>query len=288
MQKYIKSKHIANEVRMKRKRPDYTTMLVEGDTDRKFYSKFIEKNKCGIHIGYSKHIVLEATSILYRSHYKAFVSIVDSDFWCLEKCKPDYMNLFITDTHDLETMLIKTPALENVIKEYCDEVKLEKMENLVGKDIRNILLNSASVVGLFRYCSLKKSLHLRFKDLNYYSFVNPADLSIDIEKFIIELFTRNQDRNISKGYLLGLVSKLKKNSYDNWHVCCGDDLLNVLLIGIKETFGLENTKYLSYKALQGALRLACDYRFFCKTNLYRDVIKWEEDNKPYKVFADIE
>ena len=166
MQRYIKSNHIANAVRMNRKRTDFTTLLVEGDTDKKLYGKFIDDNKCGIHIAYSKDKVLEATKELSRSHYKAFVSIVDSDYWYLENIKPNYNNLYITDTHDLETLLFKTPALENVIKEFCNEVKLKDTESLVGKGIRELLLQGASELGYFRYCSFKKNLSLRFKDLN--------------------------------------------------------------------------------------------------------------------------
>ncbi len=288
MQSYIKSSHIANEVRMKRKAPDYTALLVEGDTDRKFYGKFIDNKRCGITIAHSKDKVVEATSVLCSARYKAFVSIVDSDFWYLKNIKPGYKNLFITDTHDLETLLIKTPALENIIKEFCDESKLKKMESSIGKDVRDLLLHSASELGYFRFCSLKRSLNLRFRDLNYYSFVSSTDLSIDIESFLDELFARNQERDISKVYLAGLVSSLKKDNYNSWHVCCGDDIINILLIGIKEIFGLESSKHLSHKALQGALRLACEYRFFCKTDLYRDIIQWEDRNKPHRVFSEIE
>ena len=56
-------------------------------------------------------------------------------FDILEGTVPLSQNLLFTDTHDLETMLLNSPALEKVLSEHGSETKI----NNFAKDIRQTL-----------------------------------------------------------------------------------------------------------------------------------------------------
>jgi len=112
---------MANEIILTRDDPGnkfLSFLLVEGHTDRNFYRRFTNPYKCQITITYSKSTALQVVSILEQEAFPGILAIVDADFDILEGKLPDSSNVLFTDAHDLETMLMKSPALERVLIEF--------------------------------------------------------------------------------------------------------------------------------------------------------------------------
>ena len=67
-----------------------------------------------------KTLTLTITSmfILLLSLSFASALVVDADYDYLRKIPPFSKNMFFTDTHDIETMIISTKAFENFIIEF--------------------------------------------------------------------------------------------------------------------------------------------------------------------------
>lgn len=107
----VNAHSIANSVRMKRLKHAGAFMLVEGEDDKKLLKNFVEKALCVIQIAHGKPNVLGALAILERDSFQGVLAIADADFAHLEGEPPHSPNLFWTDTHDLETMLLASPAL---------------------------------------------------------------------------------------------------------------------------------------------------------------------------------
>src|SRR5215468_7650264 len=83
---------IANKIISTRRYPgnQYRSFLfVEGDTDRNFYRRFTDSNKCQITIAYSKSTALQVVSILEKETFPGILAIVDADFDILEGKFPD-------------------------------------------------------------------------------------------------------------------------------------------------------------------------------------------------------
>lgn len=59
-----------------------------------------------------------------------FIGIKDADYDVLNHVSYPYPNLFMTDKHDLETMMISEEALENIMKEFLryEDMKKERIE----------------------------------------------------------------------------------------------------------------------------------------------------------------
>ena len=56
----------------------------------------------------------------------------------------------------------------------------------------------------------------------------------------------------------------------------GHDAVDILLLGLRDTFGSYNASLLSVGALGGALRLAYDAEDFQRTSLFKDSKRWAE------------
>jgi len=71
------------------------------------------------------------------------VGVADADFDISDGIQRSSDNIILTDCHDVEAMLIKSFALERVIREIGSESKIQEFERHTGKDVRVALLDVA-------------------------------------------------------------------------------------------------------------------------------------------------
>ncbi|WP_422543456.1 DUF4435 domain-containing protein [Methanosarcina sp.] len=257
-------------------------LLVEGSSDSRFYKKYIDSEKCQTIPACKKDIILELIPRMHR--FKGIVGIVDSDFSYVEGESVRSENIIMTDTHDIETLIIESPALEGVFLEYIDEDKLRELETNVGKNIRDIVLCSGKYIGLLLLYSNKKQLYLKFENINFLKFIDRETLSINVEKLIEVVLENSNRQHIKVENILSELEKMEKNEFNLWCVCRGHDLVKILFIGIKYIFGSSNARYLDDpKGLERALRLAYESNFFVKTEIYNYMRQWESKNTPFIV-----
>lgn len=121
-----KTNGIVNKIIVTRKYPGNDTqsfLVVEGSTDEKLYRSFIDEDKCQIIVADGKTPAIEVLSLLKKEHFVGVLALVDADFDILEG-KPAIENVLLTDTHDLETMLMRSPALAKVLREFSSPNKV--------------------------------------------------------------------------------------------------------------------------------------------------------------------
>lgn len=262
-------------------------LLVEGDSDLRLYNKFIKKNECKVIPAYgyegkgAKDIVFE---VIHRTRVKGVLGIVDSDFSKIdgELCKEP--NIVETDTHDIETLIINSSALEQIFDAFVDKSKLEQFEKETGENITEILLTNAQYIGLFVYYSNKNNLYLNFNGIEFSRFIDIKSLSINLEVLIDVVFAKSGKTLRNKEKLLYDLKKMGNNNYDKWHLCRGHDLVEILYIGIKNIFGSHKAKFIKDpKDLETDLIFAYDSISFAKTNMYRSIRQWELINSPFLI-----
>lgn len=124
-------------------------VAVEGVTDFRLYSKVFVTSVCEIVVGESKQNVVEAVILCNEKHLQGVIGIVDADFWHMDKQQiPE--NIFITDSHDLETMLINSKAYENVLLEYGDGGKVNRFELRKKKNNQRNFIRKCGTSRLFK------------------------------------------------------------------------------------------------------------------------------------------
>lgn len=277
----LKPDRIANRIRLLKNQSQYTGsfLIVEGDTDARVWKNLVHSTKCRVEIAHNKDNALKVLNILEQGNFVGVLAVVDADFDLLEGTVPLSQNLLFTDTHDLESMLLKSPALEKVLSEHGSETKI----NNFGKDVRQTLLESAKIIGYLRWASLKFDYCLKFEDLAFNKFINKETLALNESDLMKAVKNNSQQPGLDETEVKTKMDSLKTNAHDMWYICCGHDMICILSIALCKALGSCNSQKVEPNVLEQNLRLAYESSYFCKTQLYAAIQDWEKTNHPFQV-----
>ncbi|WP_416211827.1 DUF4435 domain-containing protein [Nostoc sp. DedQUE05] len=140
MRDFLTVDRVANQIRLRRSTYTGTFLLVEGSSDKTFYKRFVDQLVCELvetsGKPSSKQRAIEILKILEQSNFQGVLAIVDADFDRLETLLNTSHNLLCTDSHDLETMLINSPAFNKVLAEFGSEEKIAQF----NRDVKLVLV----------------------------------------------------------------------------------------------------------------------------------------------------
>lgn len=286
MREFITVDREVNQIRLRRSTFKGTFLLVEGDTDKKFYSRFIDRAACQIVIlsgkPSSKQRVIAVLEKLENSEFQGILAIVDADCDRLLETLPyNSPNLLRTDTHDLETMLLKSPALEKVLAEFGSEEKISKFQ----REIRDVLLVAGLSVGYLRWISQVERLELTFNGIDFGKFIDKNTIEIQETQLIEVVKKKSQRLDINNQDISDRIVSIKNPSHDPWQVCCGHDLVEIFSWALRKAIGSHNPNDVKPESLERNLRLAYETADFYQTHLYCEIRTWESNNQPFKVLA---
>lgn len=260
-------------------------LIVEGDTDKTFYRPFINSDRCEITIAYGKANAVEVLSILEKEQFSGVLAIVDSDFDILTGKMYPVQNLLFTDTHDTETMVLRSPALEKILNEFGSESKIAEFIKNTGKDIRVTLIECSLDLGYLRWVSISDGLSLTFEGLDFKKFLDERILIVNTPKLIRHVKDKSQKPALVESQLQIRMQTIKDDAHDHWHVCCGHDLVDVLSVALCKAIGTCNTNDVKRDTLERSLRLAFESVHFQQTQLYLSIRNWEQMNTPFLVLT---
>lgn len=279
MREYISGQIVANEIEMWREQYKGAFVIVEGSEDARFYELFTDTSKCQVVPAHEKGKTVSALSTLEQRGFSGVAAIVDADFDRLESIERPSDNLILTDTHDLETMLLSSPALDKVLQMFGSRKKLAA----IRRDVRQVLLTSAVCLGYLRWASLRFDLCLRFEGLRLKRFVDTETLAVHIPKLIDVVCAHSRRADLDLDDIKDKMNSLKDDNHDPWQVCCGPDLVGILSIGLGKMLGSRNTGEVEPSVVDKALRLAYEKPYFQGTALYSAIREWEQSNEPFKL-----
>ncbi|MBD2312831.1 DUF4435 domain-containing protein [Desertifilum sp. FACHB-1129] len=281
MREYLTPEREATAIRLRRSTFSGTFLLVEGSSDKIFYERFVDKTECTVITNSipGKQRVIEVLLILENSKFQGILAIVDADFDHLETPLHIDLNLIRTDTHDLETMLLQSPALDKVLAEFGSEEKIAKF----GRDIREALLEAGMLIGYLLWISQLDKLNLTFNGIVFSRFINEQTLQIDEAKFIQEVKNKSQAPSLNNEDLQQRIANQRSKSHNPWQVCCGHDLVEILSLGLRKAIGSAKPSDVEPYSLERNLRLAYEESYFCTMQICSYVRLWEKSNQPFKV-----
>ena len=272
---------IVNTARMMRTQYTGTILIVEGSTDARVYGRLVSETECRLIPATGKDKAISALKILENGGCDGVLTIVDADFWRLDGIEPNSSNLLMTDSHDLETMILHSDALDNVLSEFGSAREIKKL----GRPIREVLLESGLSVGYLRWLSssTKDNLSLKFKELSFDKFVDAQTLRVSIDNLIRELKINSGDSTLDENATKLKIMALGGEGHDSWQVCSGHDLVQILSIGLRNIFGNHRGKSVTLEVVDGILRVAYDHSHFCLTRLHNSIKDWEKANPSFRV-----
>ncbi len=212
--------------------------------------------------------------------FEGCLAIVDADFDHLALESVQSSNLLRTDSHDLETLMIQSPALEKVVVEFGSEEKLKNFE----ADLRQCLLTAAKPLGYLVWHSSQANLGLRFEGIDFGNFINEKTLQVNETKLIQTIKNKSQKQSLKDEELQKAIKDLEDPSHDLWQVCRGHDLTELLSLGLRKTIGTNNSTDVKPEILERALRLAYEFQYLHATKLYGAIVAWEKQTG-YSILA---
>lgn len=284
MKDYIDGHQVANTVRMLASRHKGAFMLVEGSTDRNLFEGFVDQSSCMVVVGYNKSNVLHAMSHLSRDRRQDVVAIVDSDYWDPVPAPDRQYCVFCTDSHDIETMMLESEALDKILRELADEKKLSAFQASRKAGIRDVLVREGMRIGVARKLSFDRHDRLKFRELDFSRFVEAASLSVAIDLLATEIVKNTPGCSISPEELAKKIELLQMDDLPSWRICQGHDLVKLLSIALQDAIGDRSPGAVAPPVLERYLRLAFEYSHFRKTRLWNALDAWQQANPKYRIF----
>jgi hypothetical protein len=140
---------VVAEIEMLRILQNNAVLIVEGPSDERFLGNFIDGDTCEIVIAWGADNSLSALDIARGRRLTGICCVLDRDyreFLCLMIDDPDVV---FTDEHDIEMIMVRSPALTRVFAELGSRQKLREAERK-GIDLREFILEAVYVVGVLR------------------------------------------------------------------------------------------------------------------------------------------
>jgi len=274
---------VANEVRMMRTQHKGALVIVEGPSDKSAYRNLLDQDTCRIVIAHGRENATTALQILEHQGVDGILTIVDADFMHIEGASSPADNLLVTDLHDLECMMVASPAFGKLLNEYAVSSRVEAFEKRAGCSFAAVLAENAMIIGYLRWLSVRNALGLRFEGLRFGNFLSRTDLHVHIPQLFREVKNRSQKHDLDESQINAEIESLRHPKHDPWQVFCGHDLVAVLSSALRRTIAARNESEVRPETLERALRFAYEMSHFGETELYKSMRSWESTHQPYRL-----
>lgn len=287
MEKDITPERIANSIMQDKSFKGYY-FIVEGKKDSKVFSKFVNDEIVRIRPAFGCEKVKRVLSILEERGFNHKIGIIDRDFMDILGAEENIDGIFITDDHDIEIMIIKTHALENVLKVCCTKNRIKEFEKSNGKTIREIIFNLGKEIGYLKLANKIHSLGLIFKpkhpdgnQFKYKNFISSETLEykghIELINTIINYSRSKSDDIVARNTIETTFNNVREKEYDLNQLVNGHDLSNILFLLMKKVLKSKNKLLADFNSVEDSLILAYEYSDFQRTRLYHNLENWSNN-----------
>ena len=275
---------IVAEIEMLRTLQNNAVLVVEGPSDEQFFGNFIDGDTCEIVIAWGADNSLTAVEIARGRRLTGICCVMDRDyreFLCLMIGDPDVV---FTDEHDIEMMMVRSPALSRVFAELGSRQKLREAERK-RIDLREFILEAVYVVGVLRLYALEHGKALKFDDLPL-AFVDHRTFAIDLGRLLTDICNHSRIPRAEVADYYEYLEGWRARDHNRWMMCCGHDFAAIGGKSLRQIFGTRNVREVTAEEIESRLRLAFSDDAFGGTTLAAGIRAWEVRNLPYKCLSD--
>nr|VFJ92437.1 MAG: Protein of unknown function (DUF4435) [Candidatus Kentron sp. LFY] len=290
MQGHIGWVDIVDAIRLELKNKhstDKVWIIVEGETDRRLFSKLIDGDDVEIEISHGGlNALLTIVSELSRETER-ILGIRDADFLHLEGEAKTPENIFLTDHHDAEMMIVscdevyRNLAIEHLPKTKPDDSAVSKggIPPHEALSSRQVILRSIAFIAGLKWINHTRDLGLDFGNLGLGRFYDwhpdRRALVLDEDNYLDVIMERSGNK---KGKVSREAIHLEiKDISDLLDLCNGHDFMRAFAIFSDCHRSPENKKAkkkTSHEDIGKAFRAAYRFMDFQKTRLYKRLQQW--------------
>ena len=284
-------------------------ILVESPDNKKLFENLLHE-KCRFYPANGWVNVIENIKKinLENNNNYALIGIIDADFRRISDEISTEKNIFMTDHHDTEIMIISSVALEK-LNILIDKEKIQTFENQQNKSLRDFILELIRPISVLRWLSYRDNLGLTFKtrlgskkdDVELASKTqskSKEDKYIDYDDFIDEKYNftnadllkavenKSEKQNFFKNNpkIKQDFEDLLKENFDLKELSNGHDFMNVLAMILKR---IAKNSQIKVADIETNFIFAYHLTDFQKTNLHQSLAVWETQKQGFKVLRTI-
>jgi Protein of unknown function (DUF4435) len=273
LKRYVDAYSIANAVRMVRtSNKASAAVLVEGDKDVRLYTNLFDPRFCFVTPASTKMNAVSALRLLRKGSVKGVLAIIDSDFSTIVGPAWDDPDILTTETHDLEGILLRSPALEKLLVEHGVRMPL-------GTALRSKLLSATRQLGYLRLASERGSHVINFEAFDFGTFIDPMAIDCDLRRMTAEAVLKSTNSRFSASEMMEAIKDLDDSTHDPWIISSGHDMTSTLALVLAAQSGKTIPSY----TVERQLRLAYEKAYFRDCALRRKIAEWETRNLPFRV-----
>lgn len=248
-------------------------VILEGVTDISFFNTNAANEKIHYDTPNSgKPEVIQAVQSLRNYGISTVYGICDADFDHISGV--NYDNVYFTDFHDLEMMLIEGGVVDRFIDGHTrHEYLRNKNRELFKNEIKENIISTCYSIGILKWLNYKLSLNLNFKGMRYADFLNIEEIKVN---FNLELFIHhimNRSRNCPIEYdaikIKEEYNTLKECEEDYRNICNGHDFMHILALVFRNEFSTDRN--MSIDKVEPLMRMGYSSDKFRQTRLYSSI-----------------
>ena len=267
-----KPRNIINSILMSFNHPDgkRKNLIIEGKTDIKLFKNFINETQVKVRAVTGKDNILKVMND-FPVNKKSFIhAVADADFDHIlgRKDERERNNIYLTDFHDMEIIMVLSESFDRLFNEYRDY----SVENdlMSSNKLKSKIFEVCKDLGKIRYLNYINNYELKFKNISYDDCIRFKDdnLILDLDFFLYKLIQRSEHGKVSMDELKTKLIELEDDYFHLEQICCGHDFTKLLAIFLKESKDFEGKNHSADK-LEGSLRISFSINNFESFELYK-------------------
>jgi hypothetical protein len=271
---------IAQEVRLERKVHKGSFLLLEGDTDIKRFSRFIDEAACSIVNCYGRRKAIAATKMLYDEGFLGALAIIDADFDRITGKLELHEGLVYSAAHDLDLDWAKPNVVARYLAEVGDKAKCDlhgPTEAIVEK-----ILEGLKPVSVARLLNHLGHISYRLSDIDVSNCF--GRFSVDLEAYVALVFGDRPVAVATKDAIRRRISlAVSAKEYDLYQLTNGHDFHCALGASLLDDLSSRRPPRTWGSEVEIHLRLAFDSADLKALSVHRDILEWVRDNQPYRI-----
>jgi hypothetical protein len=284
MREHITADSIASTIRMLRTTFSGAFLIVEGDTDARFWKRFIDHAACQIQLAHCRDKVITVVSILDKAGFLGHLGLVDRDFGpeLGEQFASD--NLIAADENDIELMIFNSDVFDRFVAEYANSDKVSAIEGQEKSELRELVVANASQIGVLRILSKKLQWNLDFDGMTV-RYVGRREVKVDLDAQIDHLRGRSHGTPMPVGGVVkSAIAVQQESRADSISHVCGHDLCEIISKGVHDVFGRAGIALARGGiAVEEVFRAAFTDGNLKGSSIYPKIRQWEQTHRPFRI-----
>jgi len=245
-------------------------VLVEGESDIRLFRKFFNLDNCKVENIPGGKFKLEECVKELITKYPLLIGLRDADFLHLEGTTYTEPNMFLTDLHDMEMILVSEDDVFSAL--IFEHTAISKDKHV---EVRNNIITAIKQVGHLRFLNEKENIEYNF-DPTFKDLISFSKLGIDFSQYFMRILSKSPKAKIKDLKIVeGKINALNVFGFDNLQLTNGHDFIKALTQFLKESSGAT----IGDDNITSSLRMSYTTEHFMKTKLYSDTKDWADKIK---------